>query len=188
VMFITHFIGIGTSVSHGKSSATVVQIVGMKFIGKGHFVSPNGRFVSRYVGRISALNHETTDISMENGSIVLSRCGQGQEIKGGARTSVAKDFAFQVSDGGVDSDRHGVAMKGVDSWELLTTASLARKEVLSHCIWRCTTHKISMRTSTIHSHLAFAHLKLETGTSESEMMGHLSFEANGDWSSCVIAS
>jgi hypothetical protein len=40
-IFQTHLIGIGTSIGHTQPTTPIVQIVGMKFIGKGDFVTPN---------------------------------------------------------------------------------------------------------------------------------------------------
>ena len=78
----------------------------MKFIGKGHLVAPNGTLLAGDMGRVSSLYHEIANVAVKNGTIVLASCGQGQEIKGCAGTSVAKNFAFDVHDSGMHGDRH----------------------------------------------------------------------------------
>jgi hypothetical protein len=83
-----------------------MRVVGMKFVGKCYLVAPDGGFISSHMGRIAPLGHETFDIAVEDGAIVLSSGGQGEEIKGSPRAGIAKDLAFDVADRSVDSDRH----------------------------------------------------------------------------------
>ena len=99
-------VGIWTPIGHAQATAAVMRVVGMKFVGKCYLVAPDGGFISSHMGRIAPLSHEALNIAVEDGAIVLSSGGQGEEIKGSPRAGVAKDLAFDVADRSVDSDRH----------------------------------------------------------------------------------
>lgn len=108
----THFVGIRPPIGHRQPSPTIMLIVGMEFVRKGHVVAPNGGFVSGNVRRVAALYHKATDVAMKDGPIVFAGCRQGQKVKGGTGTGITKDFAFQVAHCGVDSNRHDVSISG----------------------------------------------------------------------------
>ena len=59
-----------------------------------------------HTGRITALQHESLHIAMEDGSIVVSRCRERQEVEGSARHEIAEDLQLNVAMVGVQRHRH----------------------------------------------------------------------------------
>lgn len=91
-------VGIGTPIGHAQATATVMRVVGMKLVREGDFVAPDGGFISSHMSRIATLGHEAFNVAVENSAIVLASGGQGEEIKGSPRASIAKDLGFDVAD------------------------------------------------------------------------------------------
>jgi hypothetical protein len=56
--------------------------------------------------RIPSLHHESTNVPMEYRPVVLTSRSECEEVKGRPWARVAKDFAFQIPGGRMDSDRH----------------------------------------------------------------------------------
>ena len=96
-----------TFIGHGEYAPSIMYIIGMEFIGKGHR-PPNrlASFAASLFRRISRLNHKALDVAMEGRPIVGPRGRQGQEIEGGARRGIAKDFHLQIPDTGVNGNGH----------------------------------------------------------------------------------
>jgi uncharacterized protein (DUF1330 family) len=87
----------------------------------GDFVAPNAGLVPRDMSGIATLNHKAGNVAMKDGAIVLARGGQGQKVKGGTRTRVAIDFAFQISNRrmnrhGHDNNIYKATDEGIDGW------------------------------------------------------------------------
>ena len=100
-------IGIGSFVCHTEDPALVMNIVGMKLIGKGN-IAPDrlAAFYTCFVFCAPRLHHKLFDISVEYCSIVGSRCSESEKVKSCSRTSVAEYFELNVPSRGVKRDRH----------------------------------------------------------------------------------
>jgi len=83
----------------------------MKLVRKGHG-APNAlpALASGLFGSVSRLDHETLDVAVKGGAIVRAGRGQGEEIESGAGCRVAKDFHFEITNAGVNCDRHDVSV------------------------------------------------------------------------------
>ena len=100
------FVGVGTTVRHAQPTPTVVFVVRMELVGKGHVVPPNTGLFPRDVCGVSSLDHKALDVAMENCSVVLARSRQRQEVKGGSRACITENLAFEISDCRMDCHRH----------------------------------------------------------------------------------
>ena len=106
----TYFVGIWPSICHRESSSTIVFVVWVEFVRKCHIVAPNRRFFPGDMVRIPSLHHESTNVSMEYRPVVLPGRSECEEVKGRPWARVAKDLAFQIPGGRMDSDRHIVCL------------------------------------------------------------------------------
>ena len=100
------FVGVGTTVRHAQPTPTVVFVVRMELVGKGHVVPPNTGLFPRDVRGVSSLDHKALDVAMENCSVVLARSRQRQEVKGSSRACITENLAFEISDCRMDCHRH----------------------------------------------------------------------------------
>lgn len=71
-------IRVGSLVGHGQDASFIVNIVGMKLVGKGD-IAPNGfaTLGARLVGSVASLHHETFNVSVKFGAIVCAAGAKG---------------------------------------------------------------------------------------------------------------
>jgi hypothetical protein len=67
--------------------------IGMKFVCE--VSSPHAFSTFASARWVTALQYEATHVPMKGGVVVVARCGQGQEVKGGFRNDVAVHSAKQ---------------------------------------------------------------------------------------------
>lgn len=97
-------VGIHSRIGHAHLSPLVVDIVRVKFVLE--FPSPYRFAALASPGRISSLNHESFDVSMECGPVVITAGAQGEEIERRSLRRVAEDLDFYIAKAGVEGDRH----------------------------------------------------------------------------------
>ena len=79
----------------------------MKLIREG-LRAPNGfpTLDTRLLCSVASLDHESSDIAMEEGSVIGTVGTESKEIEGRSRSCVAEDFQLEISDARVQCNRH----------------------------------------------------------------------------------
>ena len=82
----------------------------MKLIREG-LRAPNGfpTLDARLLCGVSSLDHESSNVAMEQGSVIGTVGTESKEIEGRSRSGVAEDFQLEISNACVQRNRHFLA-------------------------------------------------------------------------------